>query len=160
MNKQVFKGFTSWNWLNICIFVVFFWQFFELNVLWVIYFSHFLSAAWVTGAIWIKCINVIKSVGAQPSKKPTKPTFLCGLDSISSRLAARSWQIQHLWELSSFKCSIKIFIFFNEIQAFYCSKKKKKNYSFNVPAEHLSGWHLYIPTAVWFHSSVEFDLDE
>lgn len=137
----------------------FFWQFLELNVLWVIYFSHFLSAAWVTGAIWIKCINIIIFVGVQPSKKPTKPTFLCGLDSISSRLAAHSWQIQHLCELSSFKCSIKIFIFFNEIQAFYCSKKKK-NYSFNVPAEHLSGWHLYIPTAVWFHSSVEFDLDE
>lgn len=126
MNKQVFKGFTSWNWLNICIFMVFFWQFFELNVLQVIYFSHFLSAAWVTGAIWIKCVNIIIFVGIQPSKKPTKPTFLCGLDSICSRLAAHSWQIQHLWELSAFKCSIKIFIFFNEIQAFYCSKKKKK----------------------------------
>lgn len=126
MNKQVFKVFTSWNWLNICIFMVFFWQFLELNVLWVIYFSHFLSAAWVTGTIWIKCINIIIFVGAQPSKKPTKPTFLCGLDSISSRLAAHSWQIQHLCELSAFKCSIKIFIFFNEIQAFYCSKKKKK----------------------------------
>lgn len=105
-----------------------------------LFFTLFIGCMRVTGPVCIKGINIIILSVFNLSLKH----WQCFKDSICSRLAAHtSWQIQHLPELLSFKCSIKIFIFFNEIQTFYCLKEKK-NYSFNVPAEHLSGWHLYV----------------